>query len=235
MEKPNNPASRLHELLSKLVRIPKTNPCANSFAAILEVPSDNVLLLFERVARMAALAQRAREQVIASGDPDADLFLEWLPQVERAFSTLSLPGALSGFTDRIDAVTLERIRYCGIMLARRSSEPELVKEELAHLSQEIEQMIQEVKGSQIDEGVRHYMLRHLSLISQALMEYDLFGPDRVRDEVSAAIGSALFRQAEAKRAGEKYWNLVFRVGNTMQAAAAGLYIAEQFFKLIPGH
>jgi len=183
---------------------------------------------------MAALAQRAREQVLASGDRDAGLFLEWLPQVERAFSTLSLPGALSGFTDRIDAVTLEKIRFCGIILSRRSSEPSLAKEELAHLSQEIEQMIGEVKESQIDEGVRHYMLRHLLLISQALKEYDLFGAGRIQDEVDAAVGSICSHQPEAKRAGDKYWDLIVRIGSLVQTAAAGLYIAD-FLKLIPGH
>jgi hypothetical protein len=234
MENANNPASRLHEILSKLVRIPKTNPCAISFAMILAVPPNNALLLFERIARMAALAQRAREQVLASGDPDVDYFLKWLPQVETAFSTLALPGALAGFTDRIDPVTLERIQFCGIMLSRRSREPQLIKEELAHLSQEIEQMIGEVKESQIDEDVRRYMLRHLSLISEALREYDLFGPGRIQDEVDAAVGSICSHQPEAKRAGDKYWDLIVRIGSLVQTAAAGLYIAD-FLKLIPGH
>jgi hypothetical protein len=57
------------------------------------------------------------------------------------------------------------------MLSERFGEPELAKEELAHLSKEIDELIKEIKESQIDESARQYLLRHLFQISQALRGY----------------------------------------------------------------
>jgi hypothetical protein len=78
------------------------------------------------------------------------------------------------------------------------------------------------------------VLRHLSTILEALREYDLFGAERIREEVSVAIGSAFFHR-QAQRAGEPYWNLVIKIGNLVQTGAATAYLASEFLKLLPGH
>ncbi len=182
---------------------------------------------------MIALADRAREQVDASNDPEIEHYLEWLPQVMQAFSNLSLAGPIGALTDQISAVTLERLRFCGIMLSSRRGEPQLVVEEVQHLREEIDELIKEIKESPIDEPVRQYALRHLLKLSEALREYELFGSERIVEELGAAIGSMFLHPNEARGAGEKFLAILLKVGSLVQAGAAGLYIA-QVMKLLPG-
>jgi hypothetical protein len=227
-EKPKNPASRLYSILSRLKQIPGTNPCASSFGAILEVP-DNHMLLLERAGRVTALMRRAREQTLTLNVSED--YLEWFEPIQSAFLNLNLGATLESFTGRLSPVTLEQLKLCGIRLSECLGEPELAKEEAAHVSEEIDELIKETKESQMDERVRQYALRHLFQIAQALREYGLFGADPIREQVSGAIGSAFFQRSEAQAAGKKYWDVITKVGVLVQTGAAAIYI-EQFTKLL---
>ncbi len=230
-EKPKNPASRLYSILSRLKQIPGTNPCASSFGGILEVPGSNQMLLLERVGRATALMRRAREQTLALNAPEH--YLEWFEPVQNAFFNLNLGATLEEFTQKLSPVTLEQLKFCATNLSERFGEPDLAKEEAAHVLEEIDELIKETKESQMDESARQYVLRHLSQIAQALREYELFGVDPVREQVSGAIGSALFQQREAQAAGKKFWEFIFnRVCPLVQTGAAAIYIGEQFTKLL---
>jgi hypothetical protein len=232
MGNPNNAATRLHTIISTLKRMPGTNPCVTSFAAVLQVPANNALLL-ERVGRVATLVRRSREQALASGISASDPHLEWLPVVEAAFYNLNLAGNLASFTEKIDAVNLERLRFCGLQIADRFGEPELAKEEIARVAREIEELIAEIKESPIDENARQYALHHLFQIAQALREYELFGAERIREEASTAIGSAFFQYKDAQGVGTKYWDLISKVCVLLQTGAAVVYI-EQFTRSLLG-
>lgn len=159
--------------------------------------------------------------------------LEWLPVVEAAFYNLNLAGNLASFTEKIDAVNLERLRFCGLQIADRFGEPELAKEEIARVAREIEELIAEIKESPIDENARQYALHHLFQIAQALREYELFGAERIREEASTAIGSAFFQYKDAQGVGTKYWDLISKVCVLLQTGAAVVYI-EQFTRSLLG-
>jgi hypothetical protein len=228
-QKPKNPASRLHSILSRLKQIPGTNPCASAFGGILEVPGSNQMFLLERVGQVTALMRRAREQTLALNAP-AD-YLEWFDPIQNAFFNLNLGTNLEDFTRKLSPVTLEQLKFCATNLSEHFGEPELAKEEATHVLEEIDALIKETKESPMDESARQYVLRHLSQIAQALREYELFGVDPVCEQVSAAIGSAFFQQKEAQAAGKKYWDLVCKVCTLVQTGAAVIYI-EQFTKLL---
>jgi hypothetical protein len=234
----NNPATRLHVLITRLKQIPPSNPCASSFAAVLEVPAANNFLLLERIGRLMTLARRAKEQALACEVSTSDPHLEWVPAVEHAFMSFSLGGNLATFTEKIDAVTLQQLRFCGILIGARFGEPDLAKEEAVQLVEEIEELIKEIGESSIDESVRQYALRHLLQIAQALREYHLFGAERIREEVSAAIGSAFFHQEEARSAGEGYWIVIDKVFDkvcTLVQTGAAVAVMETFRRSLLGH
>jgi hypothetical protein len=130
----NNPAGRLHLLLMNLKNIPKTNPSIPSFAAVLNSPNDTVLLI-QRIARIAALVERAKERVLATREGDTEIFLEWVHPIQVAFTSFSLSGQIGDFTDRYDAIVLERLRFCAHMLSQRSSDPELLAERIEKRSE----------------------------------------------------------------------------------------------------
>jgi hypothetical protein len=231
----NNPAGHLHQLLVNLKNMerggqPQTVP---AFAAVLNTSTNDTIVLIQRIARMAALVQRTKERVLAIKDEDTAIYLEWLVPIQTAFSALSLSGALSSFTERYDAVALERLRFCAHMLSRRASEPELVAEELAKVQKEVDELIKEIKESETDAFLKEYMLRHLNSISDAIREYNLFGSDRIREEVSTAIGSAFFYPKQAKQPRKEYWEVVSHVADLAQIVASAVVIGEAFVKFLP--
>jgi hypothetical protein len=161
----NNSAGHLHQLLVNLKNMQRGNQnqmqSIPAFAAILNASVNDTILLVERIARMAALVQRTRERVLAINNRGTEIYLEWMGPVQTAFSSLSLPGALSSFTDKYNEVTLENLRFCAHMLSERAGEPELVAEDLKNVQKEIDELIAEIKESAADAILKEFMLRHL--------------------------------------------------------------------------
>jgi hypothetical protein len=191
---------------------------------------DNQMLLSERIGRLTALMRRAREQALDLNAPED--YLEWFEPVQAALFYLNLGSTLDGFTAKLTTENMVQLRFCGTWLSEHFGEPELAKEELAHVVEEINELIKETKESQMDESARQYVLRHLFQIAQALREYELFGVERVQEEIESTIGSICFHEREARDAGEKFWDIVRKVGNLVQPVA-GLFNIAHFMKLIP--
>jgi hypothetical protein len=230
-QKPKNSASRLHSILSRLKEIPGTNPCASAFGGILEVSGSNQMLLLERVGRVTALMRRAREQTLALNAPED--YLAWFEPIQNAFFNLNLGAALEDFTRKLSPVTLRDLKFCATNLSEHLGEPELAKEEAAHVLEEIDALIKETEESQMDESARQYVLRHLVEIAKALREYEIFGREPIQEEIERTIGSIFFHQKEAQAAGERFWDIVRKVGSLV-APAAGLATIAHFMKLLPG-
>ena len=188
------------------------------------------MLLLERVGRATALMRRAREQTLALNAPED--YLEWFEPIHSAFFNLNLGATLEDFTQKLSSVTLQSLKFCATNLSEHLGEPELAKEEAAHVLEEIDELIKETKESQMHEGARQYVLRHMFQIAQALREYELFGPERIQEEIERTIGSICFHQKEAHSAGEKFWDVVRKVGNLVQPIA-GLANIAHFMKLLP--
>src|SRR5216684_3710482 len=68
--------------------------------------------------------------------------------------------------------------------------------------------------------------------AQALREHELFGAERVQEEIERTIGSICFHENEARDAGEKFWDIVRKVGSLVQPVA-GLVNIAHFMKLLP--
>lgn len=118
----NNPAARLHALLTLLSRMPENNPARPCFAAALGVHNDDVYRVIQRLGEMVRLADRAEEQVRALPNVNLDLYLSWKRQVLQAFGGITLLGAIGTFIGPLkqeNSLALERLGYCADLLFAR--------------------------------------------------------------------------------------------------------------------
>ena len=93
--KPNNPAAHLHELLSKLCRMPETNPAKSCLSQALFVSESDVVKLTKRIHEMAQLVDQIEDQLLAVPNlPSIELYRSWKPAVMAALGSVAFVGPL---------------------------------------------------------------------------------------------------------------------------------------------
>jgi hypothetical protein len=240
MAKLNNPAARLHALLSKAKKGGeqyRQKPATESWAMLLNVPTDNQALMLKRLGGVMELPLNIKTRTENLADVDQDLFLRWLPKVEEAFRANHLAGGFHGFIDKIDDTTLYGIEHCAALLSNRDPEAEITPEELENLKLQVEEMIKEMVDAEMDPDLKKFLLKHLFAIRNAIDEYQVFGSKPLVTafgEVVAAVCTdpQTVVKSSATSIGMNFWKRVGHLKTLLAVGDQGLKLGERLFKLL---
>jgi len=240
MAKLNNPASRLHALLSN-AKIGgekyRGKPATEGWAMLLNVPTENQPLMLKRLGGVMELPLAIKTRIENLPDVDHKLFLRWLPKVEEAFRANHLAGGFHGFIDKIDETTLYGIEHCAALLSNRDPEAEIASEELEAIRLQVEEMINEMKDAEIDQALKNFLLRHLFAIRNAIDEYQVFGSKPLVTAFGEAIAAVYTEPQTAFKSastpiGERFWKCVVKLQTLLTVGDKVLKITEGVFKLL---
>lgn len=190
---------------------------------------------------MAKLAVRAEEQVRATPRLDPNRYLSWKPEVWAALGAISLVGDLSSFLKPLQVngfQPLERLQYCADGLSRERGEKELGEEELKEIQKEINDLEIAIRQSEIDGELKLCLMEQLRLMTDAMRQYHLFGPEPLQRAVNETLGSLMLNPEARQRMsktplGERFWKVVGRLANLSSFIGNGIRIVETIKKLLP--
>jgi hypothetical protein len=198
----DNPAGRLHDLLSKLAEQPGEGSLLSAWSTVLEVDADEV------VVRLGQVADLVREtQIVVEGSGEAAL----VPLVSRFRGSWARPifPQDRAFNDRLEHVIPEQnsLDTLGIVSAHlHAITPEGVVPsgtELERLKGELRGLIDEITmATDIPDEVKHLLVSRLRGVEEAIEHIHVGGPGAVQRAMEVALGS-VFTTPEAGRAAAK--------------------------------
>lgn len=231
----NNPASRLHAFLEPLMT--EVNKNVNSkdvFARIWGIgsgakaqnQSNDIARLWALTSKVIALIPQTELLIRAHSVFEPEAYLQWVPNVQRAFDQLHLAGALSTFVAPIQQADLNQLKMCAYELQKIAPEHVADSERLAELTADAYHFIDALNASSIDERFRSYLIRQLRLIIDAISDYNLQGIARLNDEIDRLVGSMWANRAEFEKhqnsvETKRFWEMLERFSNILQVADYG--------------
>jgi hypothetical protein len=117
--KQNNPAARLHRILSSVSAQAQNTRLLEAFRGILAptIPiNDNNSGFFRRHGQFLALPKRARDALLDVPDLNKELYSRWIPKLEAALAFNSLNAVVSTFSSSFDKSALENLEVCAAIL-----------------------------------------------------------------------------------------------------------------------
>jgi hypothetical protein len=240
MVKLNNPAARLHALLSKAKQGGeqyRAKSAIESWTIILNGSADNQALMLKRLGRVMELPSAIKTRIESIPDVEHGLYLRWLPKVEEAFRANHLTGPFHLFIDKIDEVTLLGLEHCASALSRRDPDAEISEDELQALKKQVDALIKETAEGDMEEDLKRFILKHLLAIRSAIDEYTLFGSKPLVTAFGETIATVYTEQQAAVKAstsphGVKFWKCVAGLSVLLTVGDHGLKLAEGVFKLL---
>jgi hypothetical protein len=222
----NNPAARLHQILSLCKKHEKesgSRPMLMGWRKVFRMGEHaRDFAVMERIGRVYVLAGEISNLVDRFEDLDPQLYLGWREELEEAFLNLSFRSEFDTFVRRIPRTLLVNIEFCSNALSERCPEPLVDPEKLAELNKLAAELLPAVQDSDLDEAGKRYFLDYLTLIRRAVDGYTFQGAPALQAVLDAATGSlATQRQVSIPTRetpiGKRFWGLTTKIAKALAA------------------
>jgi hypothetical protein len=195
----DNPAGRLHALLTQLRGQDWSERVQVGWAAVLAVGSSEQDLpeLARRLAPVYELPVEI-EASVARLDPDDydhDMLLRWRPAVAGVLQATCFPfNPLETVMHKYDGETLAWLEHSNDVLQRRRSEREVKAADAERIEKLVHDLAKEIAEADVDGELRIFLLDHLDSMSRALRDLPVRGVLALQDAYDRAIGSLVRRK-----------------------------------------
>ena len=234
----NNPAGRLHALLTEGHRKLKNKPAEEVWAELLDVPKENKSLLLRRLGHVMAILSAIRENVSNTKGIDPDIFLKWLPRAEASFGILNFQMQWEQFITRFDREVMYGLEVCSDVLSRQYPEKTISESSLTELKTEVEELLNILKSADIPNDLKQFIVERLLAVKSVLEEYVILGSVPIEKEVQSVIGALVIDQTIYKRAcatpeGKRFWGVIRKILLVTQIAMGAIQIGTDVISFLP--
>lgn len=220
-----NPASRLHAILKEVKSAPiqGSKQVAVGWSNLFQCTSDDLPKLFSGITSILNLIDEVEASIKELPEKDHELLLREIPAIRKIVAATNFESGWQFVKDGISEKVLLSVEFCANRVADIWQEKEIPKDELKHISDEINALFEEIKASDLPKAVKTYLLELLETMRSALSNYRITGAKGLRKAVAASIGTLVTNYGTHQETTKtplvkRFWALVqFAEGATARA------------------
>lgn len=187
----DNPAGRLHAILTELIAFPDQSQARDAWGKVFRLPKGELgHVLAEKVARTMLLPYEAVAMVNEDHPELHDVSPSWVSRVVSGLISHNVHGSMETLKRHITPEVLVDLRMTAVMLQKGSRRKLLSDSDLEQIRASISGLLAEVLDSNVDERVKAYVVRSLRKILTAVEEYQLTGGTALLENVEQMLGHA---------------------------------------------
>jgi hypothetical protein len=232
----DNPAGRLHRLLSKMAAADHNASSFDVMCTALNIePRDwinfyrvwtKVLVLIDETESAIQVLPPRKQEIHAGflGELRQHLSIaNWSEQWSRTGGPLCDP----------ECSLLRSIELCSWDLARNGNEIESQK--LMELRQAIDELLREISSAQLSEEIRVFLISKLREIQRAIDDYIFYGSEGLRKALESILGAASLVQDvrdDTNPSIKKFWEMIKNVSSLLSLVSSAQRLAPEFVHLL---
>ena len=239
MQTPNNPASRLLEIIKKGQGIGNDVQAIDAWGEIFDTPRENLPLLLKRISSFCALPDEIEREIKEIEEANTPLYLDWRSKANVAFTNLNFVNNWNTtFKARFDDKAVYGIKFCDDLLSRQRPERTVATEDIDNLSNKVEELLNLIEEENIDQTTKNYIKERLIDIQQALGDIPILGTKVIEKEFQAVVGSLTINntynlQSEGSEFKTKFWRIIYGLGLLATATLGPMQIGEKVINALP--
>ena len=195
----NNPARRLHTIITGLQQQPKLR-VDNAFAKVLNVEDENYSLLMKRIGLVFVLIDAIEQTVKRIEGINHDKYLLPVSNISAKMRGLHFGTQIQHSTvAQINDGTMAYLDMTAEYLTMHSPEPTMTEESREKILESIFSLWKEVENTtDLPNRLRQFIFDKLDLLRQAVEIYDISGVNPVKEASESIVGSMIFQNPEYK-------------------------------------
>jgi hypothetical protein len=185
--------------------------CGETWSELLDHTTDEGdSVLISRLGKVMGLPHLIVEELEKITDTEEADYKHWVEQVSLAFRQQNLDSNWESFIKYIDPHTMTYLKMNKQILSSHALYQQITEDKIVEMKETIENLMQEVRESDLKLDIQSYLLSSLGKIYTALIEYKITGHLPVMDAIDSTIGHAVtdsdFREnINTSSVGKKIW------------------------------
>lgn len=248
----NNPAGRLHAILSRAKEGVGTSGYVRTINLWIEVfdieiPEADVLApeLEETVSRLLQLNKLINETEARlrniEGLPDRYFRpFERIRDIPRK-SLAALDSDIGGTIRAVTETDMTILEFCSERLGEQHAEPIVDEGELTSILENVDILFNEVQQSDLDPELKTFVLDGLESIRRGIFEFRIRGPQRLKETLAEIVGTLTVNHDVIRAARDQDQSIVerfekafYRLAAAVSFAVDGPALLSAVNKLLPG-
>ena len=231
----DNPAGRLHELLTRFQRNASQQAVYTAWAAVLGIRADDFPELLPAVARVVDLPTKIEAEIdrIDPDEFDRDAVMRWHGHAVSLLGPTLFGNENSGqVVPRITEGWLTSLENCSFVLHRYRQQIVISGGDIQRIRSLIEELraaVEEELGA--DRELRDFLLHHAMIMMRALNDYQVVGTAALEDALDQTVGAVQRRGREFESKGYTRREAWKKLGTVLAGVLLVLQIPQTAMEL----
>jgi len=197
MPKSNNPVGRLYEILSAFQKATtnQNDRLDTIISRVFSVDPNDSSRLLEIYLELLNLTKECKTEIRKLPETSDELHLRAIKVIERAFSANSLHSNWASFGKKLDPSTMTGLEHTADNLSYLG-EQMVPKEDLENLQREVNNLLELITKTEMNERLKVFLVEHLEKIHQALQYYRIKGARGLKDALEKIMGAVIIFRTE---------------------------------------
>lgn len=197
MPKTNNPVGRLYEIL---VALQKKATNQNDRLEIIirkafQLEDTDQSQLLEIYLELLNLTKESEKEINRLPEASHELHLRAIRKIENAFITQSLHSNWASFGAYLDPATMTGLEHTADNLSYLG-EQTVAADDLENLQKEVNELLELVTNTEMNEKLKVFLSEHLEKIQQAVRYYRIKGARGLKDALERIMGAVIIYATE---------------------------------------
>ena len=238
----NNPAKRLHTILSNIYSLASPTNYA-LFSSAIYAPSVeyiDVILTYNELFMLVDETMEALKNLSKIETNKKQKYINNLCTIIKGLSNIVWCANLTnielvGLKEKINSSTLQSLEFFSDLLDNVLDDFIIQKEKLDHFSNQLNELMHELIEGDFSQELKSILLPHLEAIQHSIRYYQIHGNDGIRENLSKFMGSLALSGYSPKNETEKGYftkiiNFITKFNQVATfAKTIGIPLAAQYF------
>lgn len=213
MSSESNPASRLHVLLRQVVSGDPKKRMLEVWAEALSIDDRQDVEVARRLVMLNEMLDDVESTIKLNSKLNHAVYLSCFPHIRKVFSPLHLQSSRESLAiPHLTAEVLARLEFCAEALREEESEIDLTADELTAISEELNNLIEQVASSEISSALRKNLLEVLETARIAISLYRVYGAKGLRKNLQSLFGFVYTERVALKKEADTHAVLLEQLG-----------------------
>jgi hypothetical protein len=198
----DNPAGRLHALLSDLRHRNPISPLGSAWSIVFQVSERDTAEMLRRLAQVLALPNRAIAALRTTDQTlvDHEMLSRWYtPVTQMLTASVQLDQPLTQILGLLSEVTMFSLEACNDTLHRHLPESTITADDLARIDPLLKEL-RAFEGGEFGNDLDDFLLSMIAMITRGFDDYPIRGIDALNDAFDLTAGLVRRRDDLASKA-----------------------------------
>lgn len=237
MVRVDNPAGRLHVMLSKVRTQPREKRTRDVWADLFGVSPEAVHEIYRHLVLMQITLDEAREGLLRIPDLTQELYLLCFPNIQTAISPTNLDSQWVQYQKSLDDGTMRGLAFCSDTLGKYQAENLIEQATLDEITSDLDSLSEKVRASSLDDALKIVVLDLLEALRRAIAEYRIRGATALRQALEASVmavfrNHSLFQDAAEREEVGRFWQVLRKVDKAVTWALKKGALVEPVVRIV---